>query len=72
LKKSECVSIDFQGAAHYFKLAADQGYAHAQFNYGMCLYQGEGVSINFQGTAHYSNLLLIKELLLLNTIMGIV
>jgi hypothetical protein len=36
-------------AAHYLKLAADQGIAVAQNNYGICLQKGEGVSIDFRG-----------------------
>jgi TPR repeat protein len=31
-------SKDLTRAAHYFKLAADQGYAVAQFNSGLCLH----------------------------------
>jgi hypothetical protein len=38
------------------KLAADQGNAVAQDNYGNCLYRGEGVSIDFKGAAHYFKL----------------
>jgi TPR repeat protein len=37
------VEIDFKGSARYFQLAADQGFADAQFNYGLCLQKGEGV-----------------------------
>jgi TPR repeat protein len=33
LQKGEGVSIDFKGAAQYFKLAADQGIADAQINH---------------------------------------
>jgi TPR repeat protein len=56
LKKGEHVSIDLKEAAYYFKLAADQGIADAQFNYGVCLKKGEGVGIDFKGTAHYFEL----------------
>jgi TPR repeat protein len=45
-----------QAAAHFIKLAADQGIAQAQFNYGCCLNQGEGVSIDFRAAAHYFKL----------------
>jgi TPR repeat protein len=31
LRNGECVSIDFEGAEHYFKLAADHGVAEAQY-----------------------------------------
>jgi TPR repeat protein len=47
MKEGEGVSIDFKGASHYLKLAADQELAVAQFHYGLCLRQGEGVSIDF-------------------------
>jgi TPR repeat protein len=39
--------IDGTRSAHDLKLAADQGDAHAQLNYGFCLHTGEGVSIDF-------------------------
>jgi hypothetical protein len=39
LKKGEGVSKDLKRGAYYFKLAADQGDATAQNNYGMCLYR---------------------------------
>jgi TPR repeat protein len=42
----ESLSLDMRLAAYYLKLAADQGLAEAQFNYGMCLQNGEGVSID--------------------------
>jgi TPR repeat protein len=43
LQKGEGVSRDLKGETHYFKLAADQGYVIAQFNYGICLQNGEGI-----------------------------
>jgi TPR repeat protein len=49
LQKGEGVSIDWEGAAHYLKLAADQGFAVAQFNYGFCLQKDEGISIDWKG-----------------------
>jgi TPR repeat protein len=45
-----------EGAAHYFKLAADQGIDVAQLNYGICLHNGEGVSIDLEGAVHYYKL----------------
>jgi TPR repeat protein len=45
-----------KGAAHYFKLAADQGNAAAQNNYGVCLKKVEGVSIDLKLAAHYFKL----------------
>jgi hypothetical protein len=53
LANGKGVSIDKKGAAHYYKLAVDQGYADAQYNYGNCLKKGEGVSTDFKGAAHY-------------------
>jgi TPR repeat protein len=38
-----------RGAANYYKLAADQGIAAAQNNYGNCLDKGEGVSKDLSG-----------------------
>jgi TPR repeat protein len=43
-------------SAHDLKVAADQGDAVAQFNYGVCLKKGEGVQIDFKGAAHYFKL----------------
>ena len=76
LQNVEGVSLDLKGAAHSSKLAADQGIAVAQFNYENCLQNSKGVSKYFQLAAHSFkisnlNLLLIKEMLLLNSIMGI-
>jgi TPR repeat protein len=45
-----------RNAAYYLKLAADQGIAAAQFNYGMCLQDGEGVSIDMRNAAYYFKL----------------
>jgi hypothetical protein len=36
-----------------WKLAANQGHAVAQNNYGICLQNETGVPIDFQGAAHY-------------------
>jgi TPR repeat protein len=35
------------------KLAGDQGFAEAQYNYGICLQNGDGVPIDLRGAAHY-------------------
>jgi TPR repeat protein len=43
-------------AAHYLKLAADQGHAFGQNNYGVCLKKGEGVEIDLKLAAHYFKL----------------
>jgi serine/threonine protein kinase len=40
-------------AAKYYKMAADQGDARCQVNYGLCLKNGDGVSKNFNGAAKY-------------------
>jgi TPR repeat protein len=42
--KGEGVSQDLKSAAHYFKLAANQGFPVAQKNYAVCLENGESVS----------------------------
>jgi TPR repeat protein len=44
------------GAAKYYKLAADQNHARAQFNYGICLANGRGVSVDLIGAAKYYKL----------------
>jgi hypothetical protein len=66
------VSRDLPRAAHYFKLAADQGIATAQLYYGLCLRNGNGVSIDLKEGRYYSNLLQIKELLKLSSMMDCV
>ncbi len=43
-------------AARYFKLAADQDHAKAQFNYGICLTNGSGVEKNLDEAAKYLKL----------------
>jgi hypothetical protein len=57
------VSSSSQGAlsfmswsTHYLKVAADQGTADAQNNYGLCLKNGKGVRIDLAGAAHYFKL----------------
>jgi TPR repeat protein len=59
-----------KGAAHYFKVAVDQGNAPAQSNSGISLQNGEGVSIDIKEQHTISNLHQIKEMNLLNSIMG--
>jgi TPR repeat protein len=56
LQNGEGVSKDLKGGAYYFKLAADQEDAAAQFNYGYCLQKGEGVSKDLKGGANYLKL----------------
>jgi hypothetical protein len=51
-----CTSNFVNCLAHDLKVAADQGIAAAQLNYGICLKKGEGVGIDFQGAAHYFKL----------------
>jgi hypothetical protein len=53
---SEGVGIDLKEAANHYKLAADQGDANAQFNYGICLEMGTGVSMDLQKAVHYCKL----------------
>jgi TPR repeat protein len=45
--------IDWKGEEQYFKLAADQGDAVAQNNYGLCLQNGKEVSIAWKGAVDY-------------------
>jgi TPR repeat protein len=40
----------------YFRLAADQGYAKAQYDYGVCLATGEGVSTNLKESIRFFKL----------------
>jgi TPR repeat protein len=56
LETGQGVSIDLTEAVKYYKLAADQGYAAAQNNYGYCLQQGKGISINLTEAVHYFKL----------------
>ena len=53
LKFGEGVTKDLAGAAHYFKISADQGHAQAQYNYGVMLYHGYGIEQNLYAAAHY-------------------
>jgi hypothetical protein len=50
------IEVDQPGAAEYFKLAADQGYAPAQLEYGLCLKNGLGVEVDKTKAAHYFKL----------------
>jgi TPR repeat protein len=56
LSHGEGISMNRSYAAHYYKLSADQGYAEAQFDYGMMLSHGEGISMNRSHAAHYFKL----------------
>jgi TPR repeat protein len=47
------VPIDFQGAAHYLKLSADQGNADGQWHYGVCLLKGCQTPIDFRAATRY-------------------
>jgi TPR repeat protein len=47
---------DMRSLPYSFKLAAGQGLAEDQFNYGLCLHNGEGVSIDMRNAAHYFKL----------------
>ncbi|MDJ0651875.1 MAG: tetratricopeptide repeat protein [Simkaniaceae bacterium] len=54
---------DYQKAVHYYtlavqyyKLAADQGYAQAQFKLGFFYHHGEGVPQNYKKAVHYYTL----------------
>jgi TPR repeat protein len=50
------------GLDRLLRLAADQGIADAQFNYGICLTKGEGVSKDLQGAAYYFKLAADQEI----------
>jgi TPR repeat protein len=53
LQNGKGVSIDLEGAAHYFKLAADQGTVVPQFNYALCLRDDKLISIDLAEAAHF-------------------
>jgi TPR repeat protein len=48
--------MDLNKAVYYFKLAADQGYAEAQFHYGVSLRDGDGLSIDLTRASHFLKL----------------
>jgi TPR repeat protein len=56
LQKSEGVLHDFEGAAHYFKLAADQGHSTAQTAYAVLLWDGRVISKDLIKAIHYFDL----------------
>jgi TPR repeat protein len=56
LQDGQGIPIDLEGAAHYFKLSADQGNANGQWRYGECLRDGKGIPIDLEGAAHYFKL----------------
>jgi hypothetical protein len=47
--------------ARYFTLVADQGFAQVQFNYGICLRNGDDVSINRRSATQYVQLTANQE-----------
>jgi hypothetical protein len=53
LARGEGISMNKSLAAHYLKLAADQGFANAQWYYGDCLLSGVGTETNFQVGIEY-------------------
>jgi TPR repeat protein len=72
LYHDQSISIDWKGASYSFKLAADQGYPAAQLNYGITSRKVKGFQLTSKKQYIISNLLMIKEMLLLNPIMGFV
>lgn len=40
-------------AVRYFSLASDLGHAHAQYNLGICYYQGLGVAQSYEEAIRY-------------------
>jgi TPR repeat protein len=61
-----------RSAAHYLKLAADQGDDGAQINYRNCLQNGKGVSIDMRSAVHYFKLAADQGLAEAVAIMGYV
>jgi hypothetical protein len=47
--------LDFAEAADCFRLAADNGFARAQLEYGVCLWAGKGVTMDCVRAAQYFN-----------------
>jgi TPR repeat protein len=56
LRSGEKGFHDLASAARYFKLAADQNHAEAQFEYAVCLSEGLGVSVDLCAAAKYYKL----------------
>jgi hypothetical protein len=54
-QNDEGISTNLRGAIHEPELAADQGIADPQFNYGICLEKGEGVGTDLQKQHIVSN-----------------
>ena len=48
--------LDYIKAVKYYKLAADQGHAEAQYNLGRCYEKGEGVSKDYKEAEKYYKL----------------
>jgi hypothetical protein len=47
------VSVDFREAAKYFKAAADQGNSIDEFDYGLCLLEGNGTQQDIVAAYQY-------------------
>jgi TPR repeat protein len=45
--------MHFNGAAHYFRPAADQRFSAVQFNYGVALRDGAGIPMDFTRASHF-------------------
>ena len=43
----------YREAAYWFEKAANQGYAQAQFNLGLCYYEGQGVVQSYEKAAYW-------------------
>ena len=50
------VARDWSKAAHFFRLAAEQGFVKAQHNLGVCCERGEGVAQDWAEAARYFRL----------------
>jgi TPR repeat protein len=49
----EGVSKELNGAGHYWKLAADQGFAVAQYRYAICFINGDSLQQDVEGGLRY-------------------
>ena len=50
------VEQNYAKAVEYYQLAADQGYANAQFNLGIIYEEGQGVEQNYAKAVEYDQL----------------
>jgi TPR repeat protein len=53
LEKGKGIPINRATAAHYYRLAAEQNHASAQYNYAQCLEKSEGISTDIEEALKY-------------------